>query len=45
MIHYDEALDNYTLTVQGAKITFPNMASMIDFAWEKYKINLLIFLN
>ena len=45
MIHYDEALDSYTLIVQGAKITFPSMGEMIDFAWEKYKINLLIFLN
>ena len=45
MIHYDEALDSYTLIVQGAKITFPDMKSMLEFAWEKYKINLLIFLN
>ncbi len=45
MIHYNEALDNYTLIVKGAKITFPDIKSMIDFAQEKYQINLLIFLN
>lgn len=45
MIHYDEALDSYTLIVQGAKITFPTIGAMIDFAWKQYGINLLIFLN
>lgn len=45
MIHYDEQLDMYTLIVQGAKISFPDMGSMIKFAQDQYGINLLIFLN
>lgn len=45
MIHYDEALDIYTLIVRGAKITFPTMKSMIEFAQKVYGIDLLTQLN
>lgn len=45
MIHFDEALDSYTLIVKGAKINFPSLGTMIKFAQDYYGINLLTQLN
>ena len=45
MIDHNEALGTFTLIITGAKITFPNMKSMIDFAQKQYGINLLEQLN
>ncbi len=45
MIHFDEALGTFTLIITGAKITFPNMKSMIDFAQKQYNLDLLTILN
>lgn len=45
MVHYDEAVNSYTLIVRGAKISFPDISSMLEFAQKKYNLNLLTQLN
>lgn len=45
MMHYDEKTETYTLIMKGAKIEFPTMKGMIDFAQKHYGLNLLTILN
>lgn len=45
MIHYNEKTDTYSLIMRGAKIEFPTIGDMIDFAQKHYGINLLTILN
>jgi hypothetical protein len=45
MMHHDEKTGTYTLIMRGAKIEFPTLGGMIDFAKKHYGLNLLTMLN
>lgn len=44
-MHYNEKTDTYTLIMRGAKIEFPTIGDMINFAQKQYGLNLLTMLN